>query len=357
MQVNALGGKVMKVKAVVLEGIGEICVRDIEVAGTLQPADNEVRIAVKAVGICGSDVHYYKHGRIGDFVVNAPMILGHEAAGVVTAVGAQVADLKVGDRVCMEPGIPDFTSRQTLAGHYNLDPSVRFWATPPIHGCLTPEVVHPAALTYKLPDNVSFAEGAMVEPLAIGVYAAFKADIRPGDIAVVAGAGTIGMVVAFAALASGCAKVILSDVAKAKLDLVANHPGIVTVDLNREKLADLVAAHTAGHGADLFFEASGNPRAFDDMMDVIGRGGRVVLVGMPQDRAPLDVVALEVKEISVTGIFRYANVWERTLALLGSGKIDLKPLISASYPFDQSIAAFERAAQQNASDVKIQITF
>ena len=346
----------MNVKAVILEDIGDIRIGNIELPGTLEPADNEVRIAVKTVGICGSDVHYYKHGRIGDFVVNEPMILGHEAAGVVTAVGANVAHLKVGDRVCMEPGIPDFGSRQTLEGHYNLDPSVRFWATPPVHGCLTPDVVHPAALTYKLPDNVSFAEGAMVEPLAIGVYAALKGNIRPGDIAVVAGAGTIGMMVAFAALASGCAKALVSDMAKAKLDLIAACPGIVTVDLNREKLADVVAAHTAGHGADLFFEASGSPRAFDNMMDVIARGGRVVLVGMPQDRVMLDVVALEVKEINVTGIFRYANVWERTLALLGSGKIDLKPLISASYPFDQSIAAFERAAGQNSSDVKIQIT-
>jgi D-xylulose reductase len=176
-------------------------------------------------------------------------------------------------------------------------------------------------------------------------------------VAVVAGSGTIGMMVAFAALASGCAKVIVSDVAKAKLDLIAGHPGVVTVDLNREKLADVVAAHTAGRGADLFFEASGSPRAFDDLMDVVGRGGRVVLVGMPQERVPLDVVALEVKEISLTGIFRYANVWERTLELLGSGKIDLKPLISASYPFDQSVAAFKRAAEQNPSDVKIQITF
>ncbi len=346
----------MNVKAVILEDIGAIRIGDIDLPGTLEPAAAEVRIAVKTVGICGSDVHYYKHGRIGDFVVTEPMVLGHEAAGVVTAVGANVAHLKVGDRVCMEPGIPDFGSRQTLEGHYNLDPSVRFWATPPIHGCLTPEVVHPAALTYKLPDNVSLAEGAMVEPLAIGVYAALKGNIRPGDIAVVAGAGTIGMMVAFAALASGCAKVLVSDIAKAKLDLIAACPGIVTVDLNRETLADVVAAHTAGHGADLFFEASGSPRAFDNMMDVIARGGRVVLVGMPQDRVLLDVVALEVKEINVTGIFRYANVWERTLALLGSGKIDLKPLISASYPFDQSIAAFERAARQNASDVKIQIT-
>ncbi|MDR3376583.1 MAG: NAD(P)-dependent alcohol dehydrogenase [Ancalomicrobiaceae bacterium] len=346
----------MKVRAVVLEGIGDIRLRDIEVPGTLEPADNEVRIAIKTVGICGSDVHYYKHGRIGDFVVNEPMVLGHEAAGIITAVGAHVSDLKVGDRVCMEPGIPDFGSLETLEGHYNLDPAVRFWATPPIHGCLTPEVVHPAALTYKLPDNVSLAEGAMVEPLAIGVYAAAKAEIRPGDVAVVAGAGTIGMMVAFAALASGCSEVIVSDMATAKLDLIAGSPGIVVVDLNKEKLADVVAARTAGRGADIFFEASGSLHAFDDMMDVVRRNGRIVLVGMPQGRAPLDVVALEVKEISLTGIFRYANVWDRTLNLLGSGKIDLKPLISASYPFDQSIAAFQRAAAQNPSDVKVQIT-
>ena len=347
----------MKVKAVVLEGVGEIRLRDIELPGSLEPASDEVRVAIKAVGICGSDVHYLKHGRIGDFIVNEPMVLGHEASGVVTAVGAKVSHLKVGDRVCMEPGIPDFGSRQTLEGHYNLDPAVRFWATPPIHGCLTPEVVHPAALTYKLPDSVSFAEGAMVEPLAIGVYAAAKGAIRPGDIAVVAGAGTIGMMVAFAALASGCSEVIVSDVAKAKLDIIAKVPGVIAVDLTREKLADVVARRTVGKGADLFFEASGAPKAFDDMLDVVTQGGRVVLVGMPQDRVPLDVVALEVKEISLTGIFRYANVWDRTLALLGSGKIDVKPLISASYPFDKSIEAFERAAQQNPSDVKVQITF
>jgi D-xylulose reductase len=357
MQVNGSGGKAMKVRAVVLEGIGDICLRDIEVPGTLEPSETEVRIAIKAVGICGSDVHYYKHGRIGDFVVNEPMVLGHEAAGVVTAVGAKVAHLKVGDRVCMEPGIPDFGSRQTLEGHYNLDPAVRFWATPPIHGCLTPEVVHPAALTYKLPDNVSFAEGAMVEPLAIGVYAAAKGNIRPGDVAVVAGAGTIGMMVAFAALASGCAEVIVSDVAKAKLDIVGKVPGIIPVDLTKQKLADVVAARTAGKGADLFFEASGAPKAFDDMLGVVTQGGRVVLVGMPQDRVPLDVVALEVKEISLTGIFRYANVWDRTLALLGSGKIDLKPLISDSFPFEKSIEAFTRAAEQRPTDVKIQIAF
>lgn len=345
----------MKVRGVVLERVGELSLREIDIPGTNIPKENEVAISIKSVGICGSDVHYYKHGRIGDFIVDAPMILGHEAAGLVTKVGSAVKHLKVGDRVCMEPGIPDFTSRETLQGFYNLDPSVRFWATPPVHGCLTREVIHPASLTYRLPDNVSFGEGAMVEPLAIGVYAATKANIQPGDIAVVAGAGTIGMMVAFAARATGCSEVIISDVATPKLELLKKLPGLRTVDLNREKLADVVAARTNGRGADIFFEASGSERPYDDMLALIRRSGRAVLVGMPQDRVPVDVVALQVKEIQVTGIFRYANVWERTLQLLGSGKIDLKPLISATFPFEESIEAFERAAHPLPGDVKIQI--
>ncbi|ABC21057.1 NAD(P)-dependent alcohol dehydrogenase [Rhodospirillum rubrum] len=346
----------MKVTGVVLERQGALSLRDIDIPGTLAPGANEVRIAIKSVGICGSDVHYFKHGRIGDFIVTEPMILGHEASGVVEEIGSAVTHLRVGDRVCMEPGVPDFSSIETLRGMYNLDPSVRFWATPPYHGCLTAEVVHPASLTYRLPDSVSFAEGAMVEPLAIGVYAAAKAQIRPGDIAVVTGAGTIGMMVVFAALAAGCAEVIVSDVAAEKLALLASHPEVTTVDLTRESLADAVAARTDGRGVDVFFEASGSTRPYETMIDLIGRGGRIVLVGMPQEKPQLDVVALQVKEISLTGTFRYANVWDRTLKLLGSGKIDLKPLISATFPFSDSVRAFDRAAQHLPSDVKIQIS-
>ena len=151
----------------------------------------DVRIALHTVGICGSDLHYYQHGGIGPYIVREPMILGHEASGTVVEVGPEVTNLAAGDRVCMEPGIPDPNSRATRLGIYNLDPAVRFWATPPIHGCLRTTVAHPAAFTFKLPDNVSFAEGAMVEPLAVGMQGANKARIRAGDIAVVIGAGPI----------------------------------------------------------------------------------------------------------------------------------------------------------------------
>ncbi|CAH2603309.1 putative D-xylulose reductase [Rhodovastum atsumiense] len=345
----------MKVQGVVLDAIEQLSIREIDVPWTLQPADNEVKIAVKTVGICGSDVHYYKHGRIGDFVVREPMILGHEAAGVVTQIGKAVTHLRVGDRVCMEPGIPDFGSMQTLQGMYNLDPAVQFWATPPVHGCLTPEVVHPAALTYRLPEQVSLAEGALIEPLAIGVYAAAKARIHPGDVAVVTGAGTIGLMIVFSALAAGCSEVIVSDVATAKLALLAGHREITTVDLTRQDLGEVVRARTDGRGADIFFEASGSAKPYDSMIDLIRQGGRAVLVGMPLDKVPFDVVALQVKEIELTGTFRYANVWDRAIKLVASGKIDLRPLISATYPFDDSIAAFRRAAEHRPEDVKIQI--
>ena len=129
-------------KSLVLERKGELSLRDFDIVEEMEPRD--VRVQIDVVGICGSDVHYYTHGRIGPFVVNEPMILGHEAAGTIIEIGSEVVHLAVGQRVCMEPGIPDPTSRASRLGHYNLDPAVRFWATPPIHGCLRPEVIHPA---------------------------------------------------------------------------------------------------------------------------------------------------------------------------------------------------------------------
>src|SRR3954464_4458765 len=225
-------------QSLVLERKDEIKLRDIAVDEVLGPRD--VRVALRTVGVCGSDVHYYTHGAIGPFVVREPMILGHEAAGEVVEVGSAVTELKPGDRVCMEPGIPDPNSRASRLGIYNLDPAVRFWATPPVHGCLTPYVVHPATYTFKLPPNVSFAEGAMVEPLAVGMHAALKAKIKPGDLAVVMGAGPIGVVTALAALAGGCSQVVLTDVQQPKLDLAAKLGPIRPVNVAKENLRQVV---------------------------------------------------------------------------------------------------------------------
>jgi len=340
-------------EALVLEKKGELAIRDIEIAESLGSTD--VRIAVHTVGVCGSDVHYYTHGEIGPFVVRAPMVLGHEASGTIIEVGKDVTNLKVGDRVCMEPGIPDPTSVESRLGIYNLDPKVQFWATPPVHGVLRPTVVHPAAFTFKLPDNISFAEGAMVEPLAVGMHAANKAQIRPGDVAVVSGAGPIGMVTALAALAGGCSRIVMSDVVDEKLELAATLGPIVPVNVKREDLCDVVNKLTGGVGADLMFEASGNAAAIENAFAPVRPGGRVVFIGMPGKPVPVNIEAAMIKEISMATIFRYAHVYPRALQLMGSGKIDVKPLITDRYKFADSIKAFEYATKMKPTSVKIQI--
>jgi len=341
-------------QALVLEKKGELSLREIALPSELGP--NDVRIAIHTVGICGSDVHYYTHGAIGPFVVREPMVLGHEASGTIMEVGSHVRSLKVGDRVCMEPGIPDPQSRATLMGQYNVDPAVRFWATPPVHGCLTPSVVHPAAFTFKLPDNVSFAEGAMIEPLAVGVHASVKAAIKPGDICLVTGCGPIGIMTALAALASGAGQVFITDLAPAKLAIAGQYDGIRPINVRDEKPRDVVDA-TCGSdwGVDVVFEASGFAGAYDDALACVRPGGIIVFVGMPIQKVPFDIVAAQAKEIRMETVFRYANVYDRAIRLISAGKIDLKPLVSETFPFDQAIAAFERAAEARPSDVKLQI--
>ena len=340
-------------RALVLEKKGELSLR--EIALPLDVGPDDVRIAIHTVGVCGSDVHYYTHGAIGSYIVRQPMVLGHEASGTIVETGANVTTLKVGDRVCMEPGVPNLASRATKLGIYNVDPDVRFWATPPVHGVLAPYAVHPAAFTYRLPDNVSFAEGAMVEPFAIGMQAAARARIVPGDVAVVVGCGPIGIMIALAALAGGCSKVLISDFSAPKLEIAAQYPGIVPVNIGEQSLVDAVRAATDSWGADIVFEASGSPKAFANLFDIVRPGGAVVLVGLPVETVELNVPAAISKEVRIETVFRYANIFDRALQLIASGKVDLKPLITGTYDFSESIRAFERAAQGKPQDVKLQI--
>lgn len=340
-------------RALVLEKQHELALRDIDLP--LDVGRGMVKVRLHTVGVCGSDVHYYTHGRIGPFVVDAPMVLGHEAAGTVVEVGAGVTGLAVGDRVCMEPGVPDPNSRASRLGMYNVDPAVTFWATPPVHGVLTPFVVHPANYTFKLPANVSFAEGAMVEPFAVGMQAATKAKITPGDTAVVLGAGPIGTMVAIAALAGGCARAIVADLAQPKLDIAARYQGIVPVNIREANLAEEVKRLTGGWGADVVFECSGSPRAWETIAELPRPGGCIVVVGLPVEPVAFDVAGLSVKEIRLESVFRYAHQYERAIALMASGRVDLKPLISETFAFADSIKAFDRAVEARPTDVKLQI--
>ncbi|ESY73623.1 sulfurtransferase [Mesorhizobium sp. LNHC252B00] len=343
-----------KVRALVLERQHELKLRDIDLPQTV--GQGQVRIKIHTVGVCGSDVHYYTHGRIGPFVVEAPMVLGHEAAGTIVEIGEGVEHLEIGDRVCMEPGIPDPNSRASRLGLYNIDPAVRFWATPPVHGVLTAHVVHPANYTFKIPDSISFGEGAMVEPFAVGMQAATKAKISPGDTAVVLGAGPIGTMVAIAALAGGCSRAIIADFAQPKLEIAAGYQGVIPVNLREEDLVREVKHLTNGWGADVVFECSGSPKAWETLLDLPRPGGAVVVVGLPVAPVPFDIATASTKEVRIETVFRYAHQYERAIALMASGRVDLKPLISATFAFEDSIAAFDRAVEGRPADVKLQIT-
>ncbi|MDW5316917.1 NAD(P)-dependent alcohol dehydrogenase [Rhizobium sp. PL01] len=340
-------------RSLVLERQHELTLRDIDLPASTGPG--HVKIKIHTVGVCGSDVHYYTHGKIGPFVVNEPMVLGHEAAGTVIDVGDGVSHLKVGDRVCMEPGIPDPNSKASRLGLYNIDPAVAFWATPPVHGVLTSEVVHPANFTFKLPDNVSFAQGAMVEPFAVGMQAATKAKIMPGDTAVILGAGPIGTMVAIAALAGGCARAIVADLAQPKLDIAARYQGVIPVNITETELALEINRLTDDWGADVIFECSGSPKAWGTIMQLVRPGGVIVAVGLPVNPVVFDVSLATTKEVRIETVFRYAHQYERSIALLASGRVDLTPLISETFAFEDSIKAFDRAVEARPTDVKLQI--
>lgn len=339
--------------ALILDEKRKLRLGDILIDESLGPDD--VRIRIHTVGICGSDVHYYQHGAIGPFVVRSPMVLGHEASGVIAEVGSAVTHLKKGDRVCMEPGIPTTGSQATRLGLYNLDPLVRFWATPPVHGCLRPSVIHPAAFTFKLPDSVSFAEGALVEPLAVGLHAATKARIKPGDLALVIGAGPIGLLTALTVIASGCSRVWISDVIPEKLALASQLGAIIPIDARTKSVADSIAHATRGWGVDHVFDASGHPQAISQALAAVCSGGCITLIGMPGGPIAFDVVAAQVKEARFETVFRYAHVFPRALELLGSGRIHARSLITDRFDFADSIAAFDYATAMRPTSVKIQI--
>lgn len=341
-------------KALVLEGKGKLAIRTIDLPHTVGPHD--VKIKIHTVGICGSDVHYFKHGKIGPFIVREPMVLGHEASGTVVEKGSQVKNLEIGDRVCMEPGIPDPLAKATQLGIYNVDPSIIFWATPPVHGCLTETVIHPAAFTFKLPDNFSYEQGAFVEPFATGMYACVKAGIKPGDVCMVTGCGPIGLLTAIAALASGASRVFITDIAEPKLNIARQYKHIIPVNINKESVHAKVQQECGeGWRVDVAFEASGQPSAYDTILECLKPAGTMVLIGMPIDNVPFDVVAAQTKEIHIKTLFRYTHIFDRAINTIAAGKVDFTPLLSAKYPFDQSIEAFKRAASARPTDVKILI--
>ncbi|KAI9073710.1 hypothetical protein K1719_044334 [Acacia pycnantha] len=313
---------------------------------------NDVRIRMKAVGICGSDVHYLKTMRIADFVVKEPMVIGHECAGIIEEVGSEVKNLIPGDRVAIEPGISCARCVPCKHGRYNLCPDMKFFATPPVHGSLANQIVHPADLCFKLPDNVSLEEGAMCEPLSVGVYACRRASVGPETNVLIMGAGPIGLVTMLSARAFGAPRVVIVDVDEHRLS-VAKTLGadeIVKVSTKIEDVNEEVAQiHKAmGSRVDVCFDCAGFNKTMTTALNATHAGGKVCLVGMGHSKMTIPLMpATTTREVDVIGIFRYKNTWPLCLDFLRSGKIDVKPLITHRFGFSQKEVeeAFETSAR------------
>ena len=313
----------------VLRGVGQVAVEERSVP---EPAADEVLIKVGSVGVCGSDVHYFEHGRIGPYVVDSPLVLGHEAGGVVIGVGAEVTSLQVGQRVSIEPGVPCRSCQQCLAGHYKLCPDIRFFATPPYDGAFSQFVAMPAEFVYPVPDTISDDAAGLLEPLSVGVWACRRSQVTPGSTVLVTGAGPIGLIAAQTARAYGADAVTVTDVNPYRLRL-AEKLGLGTIDVSQTSLAD------AGVQPDVLLECSGNARATWDAVSTMARGGRVVLVGMGADELTLPLAIIQRRELVLTGTFRYANTWPTAIALVASGRVTLDDLVTGEF----GLAATEQA--------------
>ncbi|NXL90962.1 DHSO dehydrogenase, partial [Alectura lathami] len=308
-----------------------------------EPGPNEVLLRMHSVGICGSDVHYWQHGRIGDFVVKEPMVLGHEASGTVVKVGSGVTHLKAGDRVAIEPGVPREADEFCKAGRYNLSPTIFFCATPPDDGNLCHYYKHSASYCYKLPDNVTFEEGALIEPLSVGIHACKRAGVTLGSKVFVCGAGPIGLVNVIVAKMMGAAAVVVTDLSAARLQKAKEVGADFTIQVKNETPQEVASKVEALLGCmpEITVECTGVQACIQASIYATRSGGTLVLVGLGPEMVTVPIVNAAVREVDIRGIFRYCNTWPVAISLLASKRVNVKPLVTHRFPLEKALEAFE----------------
>lgn len=339
-----------KMKVAVMNGIGKMgfVERDIP-----QPQDDEVLVKLEYVGICGSDLHYYETGRIGNKIVQPPFVLGHEPGGTVVEVGRNVTHLKVGDRVALEPGKTCGHCEFCRTGQYNLCPDVVFFATPPIDGVFQEYVAHEAALCFKLPDNVSTLEGALIEPLAVGFHAANQGGAHAGQTAVVMGSGCIGLVSLLALKAMGLTEVYVVDIMDNRLNKAKELGAAAVINGAKEDAVAAIAGLTGGRGVDLVIETAGSQQTTCQAMEITKKGATIVLVGYSKSgvmELPMSL-ALD-KELTLKTIFRYRHIYPMAIQAVAAGNVDLKGIVTNVFDFDDIQEAMDRSVREKAEIVK-----
>lgn len=292
---------------------------------------DQVLVRVAAVGVCGSDVHYYDHGRIGPYVVESPLILGHELSGRIEAVGDSIDPRRIGERVAVEPQRPCRVCLQCKSGRYNLCPDMEFFATPPIDGAFTELVAIQSDFAHAIPDSVTDEAAALMEPLSVGIWACQRAEVGPGSRVLIAGAGPIGVILAQTARAFGASEIIVSDVDAGRRSFALEHGATRVLD-PREEAVD-------GLDVDAFIDASGVAAAVRAGIFAVRPAGRVILVGLGNDDLSLPVAYIQDREIWLSGVFRYANTWPLAIDLVSSGRVDLDVLVTGRFALADAEAA------------------
>ncbi len=333
-------------RAAVLYAPGDVRV---EYRAVPEPGPREVLVEVATVGVCGSDVHYYEHGRIGSFVVREPLVLGHESSGRVVRLGPNATKHQPGQRVTLEPGVPCARCRECRAGRYNLCPDVRFFATPPVDGAFTNYVTIHEDFAFALPDSVSDEAGALMEPLSVGVWACQKANVGAGDRVLVAGAGPIGLLAAQCAAAFGATEVTVTDVNPHRLALAERSGATRAIDVGQTDLKD------AGLEFDALIECSGHPTSLQAGIAALRPAGTAVLVGMgPDEEGSLPLALLQRRELWLTGTFRYANTYPTAIALAAGGRVDPEAIVTGRHGLDDVDLAL-RAGREDPATAKVMV--
>lgn len=339
-----------KMKVAVMLGIGKMGFEERDIP---KAKDDEVLVKLEYVGICGSDMHYYETGAIGDYVVEPPFVLGHEPGGTVVEVGKNVKHLKVGDRVALEPGKTCGHCEFCKTGRYNLCPDVVFFATPPVDGVFQEYVAHKADLCFKLPENVSTLEGALIEPLAVGFHAAIQGDAHLGQRAVVMGAGCIGLVSMMALKARGVSEVYVVDIMEKRLEKALELGATGVMNGAKEDVLERVKELTDGAGMDLVIETAGTEITTRQAIHMAKKGSNIVLVGYSKSgEMTLPMSLVLDKELTFKTVFRYRHIYPMAIDAVAAGKVNLKGIVTDVFGLDEAQKAMDYSVNNKADIVK-----
>ena len=339
-----------KMKVAVMTGIGKMGFEERDIP---KPAADEVLVKLEYVGICGSDLHYYETGAIGDYVVEPPFVLGHEPGGTVVEVGKNVTHLKAGDRVALEPGKTCGHCEFCKTGRYNLCPDVVFFATPPVDGVFQEYVAHEADLCFKLPDNVSTLEGALIEPLAVGFHAAIQGDAHLGQKAVVMGAGCIGLVSMMALKARGVSEVYVVDIMEKRLQKALELGADGVINGAEENVEEKIRQITDGRGVDLVIETAGTEITTRQAISIAKKGSNIVLVGYSKSgEMTLPMSLVLDKELTFKTVFRYRHIYPMAIEAVSQGKVNLKGIVTDIFDLDDAQKAMDYSVNNKADIVK-----